>query len=37
MGLSDIIEVLNVRNTFYKLGQLKAWQVSIPVSRLHHC
>lgn len=36
MGLSDIIEVLNVRNPFYKLGHQKAWQISIPVSHLHH-
>lgn len=36
MGLSDIIEVLNVRKSFYKLGHLNAWQVSIPVSHLHH-
>lgn len=36
MGLGDIIEVLSVRNPFYKLGHLKAWQISIPVSHLHH-
>lgn len=36
MGLSDIIEVLNVRNPFYKLGHLKAWHISIPVSHPYH-
>lgn len=36
MGVTDIIQVLNVRTPFYKLGHLKAWHISIPVSHLHH-
>lgn len=36
MGLNDIIGVLDVRNPFYKLGHLKAWHISIPVSHLYY-